>query len=150
MWRPSTHPVQCSSQSKPTAVARENQRTYFESGIFSSNPKENLKERPSAQAKLQHEAPKEHEGSHVETSMPDGLGFDYSRSNVIENNVNPAKEHEEKTLIDHEYTWVHLTWRRRVGKTHVLHIVACLCNSYQRLPRTPMHTRVSAMYAANR
>ena len=31
-----------------------------------------------------------------------------------------------------------------------LHIVACPCNSYQRLPRTPMHTRVSAMYAANR
>ena len=31
-----------------------------------------------------------------------------------------------------------------------VHIVACPCNSYQRLPRTPMHTRVSAMYAANR
>ena len=30
------------------------------------------------------------------------------------------------------------------------HIVACPCNSYQRLPRTPKHTRVRAMYAANR
>ena len=33
-WRPSTRPVQYSSQSKPTVVARENQWTNFESGFF--------------------------------------------------------------------------------------------------------------------
>ena len=100
MLRPSTHPVQYSSQSKPTAVARENQRTNFESGIFSSNPKEKLKERPSARAKLlifKHEAPKEHEGG-ATWKLQCLMGFD------------------RPGMSTPEYTWR----RRRVGKTHVM------------------------------
>ena len=93
MWRPSTHPVQWSSQSKPTAVARKkslpmNFRKYF--------------------LKIERETEKK-------DWMP-GPKTKLTRNKTVMSRGQPRGDFLATWSLLDSPIWVHLTWRPQVGK----------------------------------